>query len=150
MKMADWANAVPAERGYRFIDDHRGYLLLEIMVAVAIFSIGFLAVGTMIISTTRNNTTGNILTQATLLAGETLEDLKKNSLSSLTPGGPYKDPRNPIDEWGNTGGIYDRSWVIDDPVGLNTARRIRVTVSWERLGQTRKVELTTITRGNGT
>lgn len=150
MEAAFGRNTVPTERGYRLKGNNRGYLLLEIMVAVAIFSIGFLAVGTMIVSTTRNNTTGNILTQATLLAEETLEDLKKDAISSLTPGGPYYDPQNPIDEWGNKGGIYTRSWVIDDPLGLTTSRRIRVTVSWERLGQTRRVELTTITRGNGT
>jgi prepilin-type N-terminal cleavage/methylation domain-containing protein len=144
MKMAFWAKAVPAERGYRFSrvlkncasgrdpalrgsckwtahpadggtalsktpraladslifvfqhpvrNDQRGYLLLEIMVAIAIFSIGFLAVGTMIISTTRNNTTGNILTQATLLAEETLEDLKKEALGSLIAGGPTTTPK---------------------------------------------------------
>ncbi len=150
MKVAFWANATPPMRRYRAEHNNRGYLLLETMVAIVVFSIGFLAVGTLIVSTTRNNTTSNILTQATLLAEERLEELKMGSLSSLTPGGPYKDPRNPIDEWGNSGGIYDRSWVIDDPVGLDTSRRIRVTISWERLGQTRRVELTTITRGNGT
>ncbi|MGE5255397.1 MAG: type IV pilus modification PilV family protein [Hyphomicrobiales bacterium] len=150
MKMAFWGNAVPAKGEYRIRDPQQGYLLLEIMVAVVIFTIGFLAVGTMIISTTRNNTTSNILTQATLLAEETLEDLKKQDLAKLITGGSYNDPQNPIDEWGNTGGIYKRSWVIDDPVGLNTSRRIRVTVNWQRLGQTRRLELTTITRGNGT
>jgi type II secretory pathway pseudopilin PulG len=138
------------KRRCSFNDGNRGYLLLEIMTAIAIFSIAFLAVGTMIVSTTRNNTTANILTQATLLAEEKLEDLKKGSLSGLVPGGPYPDPQNPIDDWGERGGIYTRSWVIDDPVGLDTSRRIRVTVSWARLGQNRRVELTTITRGNGT
>jgi prepilin-type N-terminal cleavage/methylation domain-containing protein len=150
MKMALGANAHSGDSGSRFRNDHRGYLLLEIMVAVAIFSIGFLAVGTMIVSTTRNNTTSNILTQATLLAEATLEDLKKEALGSLTIGGPYDDPQIPVDAWGNKGGIYKVSWLVDDPVGLNTSRRIRVTVNWERLGKTRRVELTTITRGNGT
>jgi type II secretory pathway pseudopilin PulG len=134
---------------YRSISDSRGYLLLEILIAVSIFSIGFLAVGTMIVSTTRTNTTGNIFTQATLLAVETLEALKKDPVGDLVPD-TYNDPNNPIDEWGNKGGIYRRSWVIDDPIGYNTSRRVRVTVSWERLGQDRRVELTTITRGNGT
>ena len=134
---------------YRSISGDRGYLLLEILIAVAIFSIGFLAVGTMIVSTTRTNTTGNIVTQATLLAVETLESLKKGPVGDLVPE-TYSDPNNPVDEWGNKGGIFSRSWVIDDPVGYNTSRRIRVTVGWERLGQNRRVELTTLTRGNGT
>lgn len=150
MKAASSAKAIPMKTRYRLKSRHQGYLLLEIMAAIAIFSIGFLAVGSLTVATTRNNTTGNILTQATLLAEEMLEELKKDSLSSLVPGGPYTDPHNPIDEWGNHGGIFTRSWVIDDPVGLNTSRRIRVSVSWERLGQARRVELTTLTRGNGT
>ena len=129
--------------------DNRGFLLLEILIAVAIFSIGFLAVGTLIVSATRANTTGNIVTQATLLAVETLETLKKEPVGALIPEA-YSDPNNPVDARGRKGGIFKRSWVIDDPVGYNTSRRIRVSVSWERFGQSRKVELTTITRGNGT
>jgi type II secretory pathway pseudopilin PulG len=127
-----------------------GYLLVEILIAIAIFSIGFMAVGTMILSTTRNNTTGNIVTQATMLAAETLEELKREPITNLAIGGPVNDPDNPITGSGKAGGIYTRSWVIDDPVGYNTSRRITVTVRWDRLGQNRAVQLATITRGNGT
>jgi prepilin-type N-terminal cleavage/methylation domain-containing protein len=142
-------NALKEINRYRSISDNRGYLLLEILIAVAIFSIGFLAVGTLIVSTTRTNTTGNIATQAALLAVETLEALKKDPVADLVPD-TYNDPNNPVDEWGDKGGIFKRSWVIDDPIGYNSSRRVRVTVSWNRLGQNRRVELTTITRGNGT
>ena len=140
---------VPSKCRYPLMSAPMGYLLVEIMIAVAIFSIGFLAVGTMIISTTANNTTGNILTQATMLAVETLEDFKKERVMDM-PAGSYADPNNPIDERGNRGGIFTRSWIIDDPIGYNTARRIRVTVSWSRLGKNRGIEFTTLTRGNGT
>lgn len=126
-----------------------GYLLAEVMIAVAIFSIGFAAVGTLILSTTGNNTAGNILTQATMLAAETLENLKEESVPDLGVGA-YSDANNPIDEYGNSGGIFNRSWVIDDPIGYDSARRIRVMVSWPRLGVTRTIELATITRGDGT
>jgi type IV pilus assembly protein PilV len=125
-----------------------GYLLLEILIAVAIFSIGFLAVGTLIVSTTSTNTSSHLFTQAALLAAETLEFLKKEPVSDLVPN-TYSDSNNPINEWGNSGGIFTRTWVIDDPIGYNTSRRIRVTVSWERLGQSQRVELTSIIRGNG-
>lgn len=127
----------------------RGYLLFEVMIAIAIFSIGFVALGTLILSTTANNTTANILTQATLLAAEALEDLKRETVTDLAVG-VYADSNNPVDERGGAGGIFNRSWVIDDPIGNNTARRIRVTVSWNRLGKARSVELVTITRGDGT
>ncbi|MCU0590179.1 MAG: hypothetical protein MUC57_01740 [Desulfobacterales bacterium] len=126
-----------------------GYLLAEVMIAVAIFSIGFVAVGTLILSTTGNNTAGNILTQATMLAAETLENLKEESVPELAVGA-YSDANNPIDEYGNSGGIFNRSWVIDDPIGYDSARRIRVMVRWHRLGVNRMIELATITRGDGT
>ena len=148
MKMP-FLHGVPSKSRYPLVSVPNGYLLVETMIAVAIFSIGFLAVGTMIISTTANNTNGNILTQAAMLAVETLEDLKKEQVMDMAPGS-YADSNNPIDERGNSGGIFTRRWSIDDPIGYNTARRIRVTVSWSRLGKNREVEFTTLTRGNGT
>jgi Tfp pilus assembly protein PilV len=131
--------------------DNNGYLLLEILMAVAIFSVGFLAVGTLIISTTRNNTTGNIITQATMLAAEQLQILKDTTdIPAKLKAGDYDDPNNPIGDRGNPGGIYTRSWTVSNPLLNTTSRRIQVRVSWNRLGQNRTVELTTITRGNGT
>lgn len=127
----------------------KGYLLAEVMIAVAIFSIGFVAVGSLILTTTANNRNGNILTQATLLAVETLEHLKDESVQNLAVGA-YSDANNPIDERGDSGGIFHRSWVIDDPIGYDTARRVRVKVSWHRLGAHREIELISITRGDGT
>lgn len=138
------ANGLPL-----LVADPRGYLLAEVMIAVAIFSIGFAAVGSLIVSTSANNTSGNIVTQATLLAAEILENLKAETVLDL-PAGVYSDSNNPIDAWGRSGGIFNRSWVIDDPIGYDTARRIRVTVSWNRLGTSRAIELATITRGDGT
>lgn len=127
----------------------RGYLLQEVMIALAIFSIGVAGLGTLLLSTSANNTAANILTQATLLAVERLENLKMESIPDLTTGS-YSDPNNPIDARGRSGGIFHRTWVIEDPVGYDTARRIRVTVSWNRSGANRRIELTTITRGDGT
>ena len=141
------ANVRGPHSRYSFGLGNNGYLMIEILMAVAIFSIGFLAVGTLIISTTRNNTTGNIITQATMLAAEQIELLKDTPNIATLPSGA--DP-NPIDDHGNPGGIYTRSWTVSAPLPNNTARRIQVRVSWNRLGQNRAVELTTITRGNGT
>ncbi|MCU0558844.1 MAG: hypothetical protein MUD16_01440 [Desulfobacterales bacterium] len=135
-------------RASRYIGRHsQGYLLLETMIAIGIFAIGFLAVGTLILSTSRNNTTGNIATQATMLASRTLENLK--STADLTTLGTV-DEHGPIDYRGDAGGIFWRSWSVSDPVGFDSSRRITVTVRWDRLGQQRRVELSTITRGNGT
>ena len=116
-----------------------GYLLVEIMIAMAIFDIGFLAVGTLVLSTTRNNTTGDIATQATMLAIERLEQLKSMDVSAMT--GDEGQP--------DQVGIFERSWTVTN-TGIGASRLIEVTVSWNRMGQNRDVVLSTISKGNGT
>jgi hypothetical protein len=101
----------------------------------------------MQMSNTKNNTTGNITTQATMLARQKIEELKTVSdVTTLTSG---TDPNNPIDVDGNTGGIYTREWTVTNPLGGNTSRQIEVTVGCARWDPNRKVVLESITRGNG-
>jgi type IV pilus assembly protein PilV len=127
---------------------NRGFTLIEVLIAMAIFAIGILAVASMQLSNTKNNTTGNITTQATMLARQKLEELKTvGDVTTLTSG---TDPNNPMDADGNTGGIYNRQWSVSNPLGGSTSRQITVTVSWNRRGQNRTVVLESITRGNGT
>lgn len=129
--------------------EQKGYLLIEALISMAIFAIGFLAVGTMVIKTTQNNTRSNIMTQATLLASQTLERFKSTPyITEYAVGEEYTDPA-PVDQWGNPGGIFTRSWAFSDPIGHNTSRQIEVNVSWIRRGHRRNIVLTTITRGRG-
>lgn len=119
-----------------------GYSLIEVLVAMAIFSIGILAVASMVQSTTRNNTKGNVLTQATMLARGKIEELKRiTDVSTLVDG-----VEDNIDASGSPGGIYRREWDISN--GPTTgSRKIVVTVSWTRENQTRSVVLTTLLIG---
>ncbi len=131
--------------------NHRGYLLIEALIAMTIFAIGFLAIGKMVIFTTRNNTQANITTQATLLASKKLEELKyTGDITSLPSTTTIITDDNPIDEYGDSGGIFNRSWKISDPLKYDTSRQIEVTVSWMRRGKQRSVVLKTMTKGGGT
>jgi prepilin-type N-terminal cleavage/methylation domain-containing protein len=127
---------------------NRGFSLIEVLVAIAIFAVGVLAVAKMQYWNTRNNTTGNITTQATMLARQKIEELKSLDFGEADMAlGNHPDPNNPIDENGNSGGIYTRQWDVTNPLGGST-RQIQVTVSWTRHGQTRDIELTSITTGD--
>jgi type IV pilus assembly protein PilV len=120
----------------RLSKNSRGFTILEAVIAMAIFSIGILAVGSMQLWNTRNNTTGNFTTQATMLARQKIEELKTvQDLTALANGN-------------DTIGIYTRTWA---PGNLSaTARILTVTVEWTREGQDRSVVLESVTRGNGT
>jgi len=122
-----------------------GLTMVELSIAMAIMSIGLLAVAAMQFGTSRNNTEGNIYTQANLLAMSQLELLKNQDVSFLLAGS-YTEAST-VDEYGEPGGIYTRRWTITD-IGT-MARELTVTVEWTRLGRTRSVQVTSNTRGNG-
>ena len=115
--------------------NNRGFSLIEALIAMAIFSIGILAIGSMQLWNTKNNTTANTTTEATLLARQKIEELKTvPDVGALADGS-------------DTVGIFNRVWAVGSGT---TSRRITVTVSWEKRGENRSVELESITRGNGT
>lgn len=130
---------------HRRIAKTEGFSLIEVMFAMALFSIGLLAVASMQGTNVRNNSTGNITTQASMLARARIEQLKSLNIAALTPGDYQED--NPIDANGDPGGMYQRQWTIQSV--SPELRSIRVTVSWVRDGQTRSIVLTTVTRGGG-
>ena len=117
--------------------------MIEVLIAMAIFAIGFVAVGSMVLSTTHNNTAGNILTISTMLAREKIEYLKTLSIQQM------ETQCSENLEAEHLGGTFER--VCDVSASFSeTVKIIEVTVSWNRRGQNREVVLRTLTRGNGT
>jgi Tfp pilus assembly protein PilV len=129
----------------------KGYMMIEALICIAIFAVGFLAVATLVFSATRNNTNGNLLTQANMLAREKMEELKSTpDITTLPDDAELEFSDGPWDGSGNPGGIYTRTWTIQDALGSNTSREIQVTVNWAWRGRNRSVVLSTLTKGNGT
>lgn len=125
----------------------KGFSFIELLIAMAILAMGMLAAVSMHFGSTRNNTKGNIYTQANMLAKAQLENLKNQDVDLLVAGGPYQDPNNPVNADGLAGGIYTRSWTI---ATLGTgARRITVTVQWNRRGAPGSVVISSNTKGSG-
>lgn len=132
-----------------FIENSSGFSLIELLIAMAILAFGMLAAASMQYSAIRNNTNGNIYTQANMLAKTKLEFLKNLNIDSaelIASEDWYAEPTL-IDENEQPGGIYERRWLIQE---LGTqARTITMVVEWSRLGDTRRVELVANTRGSG-
>jgi Tfp pilus assembly protein PilV len=122
------------------LKNKKGYMIMEALIAIAIFAIGFMAVATLVFSASRNNTNGNILTHANMLAREKMEELK--STTDLTELDTSEAPET-------VGGMFTRTWTASDPLAFGTSRQIQVIVSWTRKGKNQQVVMETITKGKG-
>ena len=124
-------------------DNQKGFSLVELLIAMAILALAMLAAASMQFGSIRNNASGNLVTVANMLAKSKMEELKNTTdLTTLA-----SDGETGINAEGQPGGIYDRSWTIEN-LGT-TARRITVTVTWTRGSQTRTIRISSNTRGNG-
>lgn len=125
-----------------------GLTLIEVLIALAIFSVGVLAVAKLQTVTIRNNTRANVMTQATMLAQTRMDALKSfEKLDDLDLENSKEETG--IDEFGNPGGVFTRKTSVDTPVNT-LSRRIKVTVTWRSpWAGVNQVELTSLTQGNG-
>ena len=103
----------------------KGFTLLEVLIAISIFAIGILAVGTMQISAINGNASARGHTEAATWAADRIERLISVPYASLANGGPVVQ------------GNYTIGWTVDPPV--NNTRTVRVVVRWTDRGRQKRV-----------
>jgi type IV pilus modification protein PilV len=105
----------------------QGFTLIEILIAICIFAIGFLAVASLQISAGKSNRTATEITAAVSLASDQMEQL-----ISLASDDSNLDPAaNPhVDNQGK----YYIQWIVKNTDlnadGVDDAKIINLTVSW--------------------
>ena len=130
-------NLIIVEKG------EKGLTLIEVVLSMAIFAIGFLAIAGLVVATTKNNTSGNILTEATMLARAKVESLKALPLDQLAIACPDDMEPEVIDN------VYKRKCEVSALGPTATIKTINVSVQWEKSGKSRQVLLQTNSRGLG-
>ncbi len=121
----------------------KGLTLVEVVISMAIFAIGFLAIAGLVVATTRNNTTGNTLTEATMLARAKVEYLKALPLDQLADACPDDMEPEIVNQ------LYARECEVSTLGSTGTIKTVKVTVKWKKTGHLREVVLQTNTRGMG-
>jgi len=101
------------------IDNTGGFTLIEVMIAIAVLTIGLLAIGSVQISAINGNNTGKMTSQAATFAADQLERLLALDFddTQLDPGTDQRQE-----------GSYNISWTIGNTATANT-RLITVTVT---------------------
>ena len=106
--------------------DATGFSIIECLIALSIFTIGILAVATLVLSSIGENGSARRITEATALAEARLEQLMAL---------PYGD----IVADQESQGAYTVSWEVTEGAILAETKSITVTVSWRYRGKQRDV-----------
>ena len=101
--------------------DNRGFTLIEVLIAMAIFSIGILAIGSLQVTSINSNARARMHTEGYTWVGNRIEGLTTLSYDDddLTAGN-----HGPVAE-----GTYAISWLVQDDTPLTGTKAITVTVT---------------------
>jgi type IV pilus assembly protein PilV len=105
-----------------FLRKSAGFTLLEILIALIIFSIGILALTSLTVTATRTGSYGGRMTEAVTFAQDKLEELKASSWGNIVSGGDQKT--------GPTGVNYTRNWKVLEKETRNL-KTVSITIDWK-------------------
>ena len=117
------------------VPNNKGFTLVEVMIGMAIFIIGYLAVASMQIVAIRGDASARKTTEAATLAADRLETLIVLPYENIAAGGPV------------TEGAYEVSWQVDEDTMLPKTKTITIKVAWQH-GGLREFEATYIKTAN--
>ncbi len=131
------------------IKNAKGFTLIEMLMAMVIFSIGILAAGTMMVRSTSGNTVAGTITHGAEGASNRVENLLSSAYNhpdlnvgtqapAATIDGLDNNYNGQIDEAGETGNLAI-SWTVQEVVpeagtDIYNYKIVTVTVNWTRSG----------------
>ena len=141
------------------LQQNSGFSLIEVIIALAIFSIGIVGLYAVQTQTISQNTTSSRITTAVTWASDKAEDLLGHNYKDLTDVHPLSDPghgvaglsaTNPNCAPGNNAvdgcevspdGIYTLQWNVAENRPIYRSKIIRVIVTSQRAGTGRLVDM---------
>jgi type IV pilus modification protein PilV len=96
--------------------NHDGFTIIEVVIAMAIFAIGILAVASLQVATINGNSSARKITEAVTLAENRLETMMNLPYAGITDGQA-------------TEGAYTTSWSVAENVVADNTKFLTVTVT---------------------
>jgi type IV pilus modification protein PilV len=117
---------------------NRGFTLIEVLMALAVFSIGILAIYAMQINAINGNSAARKRTEALSWAANQMEILKASSFDTLANGQVVR-------------GAYILNWTVNDADlnndGVNDSKAINVGVRWQDRNRQKTANLSYVRTG---
>jgi len=139
-------------------NNSKGFTLIEVLIAMAIFLIGFLAIGSMQIAAVNSNSNARMRTSASILTGDIVEKLLHCPYESATcslirtdyiendPLGFGAHPGPGTDDWfeddpdgDGPDGTYEVRWFVANGPEAGS-KTIDVIVRWQKKGKNNSVQ----------
>jgi len=105
------------------LTNSKGFTLIEVLIALVILSVSLLALASLTVVTTKNNSFGSHMTEAATFAQDKLEELRAIRWNQV---GSSNDKKT-----GSTGIAYSRNWNVNQSGSLKT---ITISVNWDDQG----------------
>ena len=116
--------------------DADGFSIVEVLIALSVFMIGALAVGSMTFNSINENASARMITEATNLAEQRIERLIGQSYESISD--------NEIVD-----GAYKVSWDVTEDAVLSGTKSVVVTVTWLDQGESKNLSIQHLISPNG-
>lgn len=115
-----------------------GFIMIEVMVALLLTAIAASGIIALFMVQTRSSGYSRHATEATILAQDEMERLRAMDITSGSA------TTSNLNELGQTGGIFTRTWSISASAG--THLDVTVTVSWNEDGNATDRSVTLVSR----
>lgn len=120
--------------------NQRGFTLIEVLVAMAIFAVGILALAGLQVTYIGGNASAQMQTEATALGAQVVEHL----MSLPFDAAELDSAANPHQPPAGGSGPYEVRWTVADNTPVNNAKTIDVTVTPLNRVNGRRVNISTI------
>jgi prepilin-type N-terminal cleavage/methylation domain-containing protein len=133
------------------IINQRAFTLVEVLIALMVFTIGILAVTTMELTATQTNSGAVAVTEATSLGRAAMEDLLNQDFDSAQLTDIDHDGEAGLEDtvptaadYYQTSGRYNLLWNVAENRPVNNAKTIHVVVAWQTRGQNKTLSFASI------